>query len=306
MDKFITETMNNYIDQILAKKSRNVEWVNEFAVPVAVTVICKIIGFPISDFPKIKKFSNAIAYFIGTVTTSDSELDAKCNKVHQTFVEMVDYTKFWIAHYRKNPSDCFISNTLHDSNPEAREITEHHGENLFIFHIIDLMFAGHGNISNLLAGGLVQLLLPQNRKHFEELKKDSGLAPEIVEEMVRLVSPTHRLSRVVKEDLRVDERGGTTTITTGQVICINLLKANYDPEHFPNPSELDPSRASAPTKHIAFGYGGHLCVGRNLARLQAKIMLCLVARRLPNLAYNDVGFGTNATFRIVENTEFTF
>lgn len=300
LDGFIQDTMNVYVDKISSKAPKKVEWVNEFAVPVAVTVICKIIGFPIDDFLKVKKYSNSIAYFIGKVTTNEAELEEKCKAVHSTFTEMVAYVRSWVSHYRKSPADCFISNTLHD--PKARDITEHHGEDLFVYHIIDLMFAGHGNISNLLAGGLAQLLLPQNRKYFENLKKDRNLASDIVEEMVRLVSPTHRLSRVVKENQTIEGK----SMNTGSAICVNVLKANYDPQAFPNPTQMDPSRSSAAIKHLSFGYGGHLCVGRNLARLQAKIMLLTISKKLPNLALEKIEFGENATFRMVEKAHFTF
>jgi len=249
---------------------------------------------------KVKKFSNAIAYFIGKITTNEKELQEKCEAVHAIFIEMVDYVRYWITYYRTHPADCFISNTLHD--PNAHIITVDHGEELFIYHIIDLMFAGHGNISNLLSGGLAQLLLPQNRKYFDLLKTDPSLAPDIVEEMVRLISPTHRLSRVVLSNQKIEGHN----IKKGDAICINLLKANYDPKVFENPDQMDIRRVKGDLKHLAFGHGGHLCIGRNLARLEARVMLCTIVERLPNLKLESIDFGSNATFRMVEKLNLTF
>jgi len=297
MAEFIEKTMNHYLDKIISKESRKVEWKSEFSEPVAVAVISKILGLPVEDLYKIKSFSNAMAYFIGKEASNEKELEEKCKEVHGTFTEMMSYFRTLITHYRAHPSNCFISNTLHD--PEAKQFTEKQGEELFIFHYIDLMFAGHGSISSLLSGGLAHLLLPQNRKYFDMLRTDPSIAPSVVEEMVRLVSPTQRISRVVLQDQ--DFKG--YSLKKNQAICINLLKANNDPAVFPNPSRIEPGRSAT---HLGFGHSHHLCSGRNLARLQARVMIRLVAKRLPSLGLDEIAFGTNATFRIAEKVNLSF
>ena len=81
--------------------------------------------------------------------------------------------------------------------------------------------------------------------------------------------------------------------------------ANRDPEAFDDPDRFDIDR-KAP--HVAFGIGNHFCLGANLARMELRVALSEILRRMPDLVYRDGGpeFGSSALVRSVKHMHVTF
>jgi cytochrome P450 len=72
------------------------------------------------------------------------------------------------------------------------------------------------------------------------------------------------------------------TIRRGDMVVPFLASANRDPSQFPDPDTLDVRRHIE--RHVAFAWGIHFCLGAWLARLEARVVLATVLRRLPGLA----------------------
>jgi hypothetical protein len=75
--------------------------------------------------------------------------------------------------------------------------------------------------------------------------------------------------------------GGVSVPAEAKLLLL-LGSANRDPAVFANPDELDIRRPNA-REHLSFGYGVHNCLGAPLARLEARVVLEEVSRRLPTL-----------------------
>ncbi len=97
------------------------------------------------------------------------------------------------------------------------------------------------------------------------------------EELIRYVTPIHNMCRVATEDVAV--AGGT--VRAGEQIVLLYAAANRDPAHFHEPEQLDLTRY--PNRHLAFGFGTHFCLGASLARLEIRIFLEELARRVRGL-----------------------
>jgi cytochrome P450 len=81
--------------------------------------------------------------------------------------------------------------------------------------------------------------------------------------------------------------------------------ANRDPEAFDDPDRLDIDRKA---QHVAFGIGNHFCLGANLARMELRVALGEILRRMPDMQYRDAGpeFGSSALVRSVKHMHVTY
>jgi len=95
--------------------------------------------------------------------------------------------------------------------------------------------------------------------------------------MLRWVSPIQNMSRTASRD--VELRG--ETIREGEKVILLYPSANRDAKVFANPFRFDSARK--PNDHIAFGLGGHFCLGANLARLELRVFFEEALPRLPDL-----------------------
>jgi len=98
-----------------------------------------------------------------------------------------------------------------------------------------------------------------------------------VEELMRYDGPTQAVTRIAVEDVELRGR----SIRRGARLFLNLSAANRDPDQFADPEQLDVRRQD--NRHLALGHGIHFCVGAPLARLEARLAIPAVLRRLPDL-----------------------
>jgi cytochrome P450 len=103
-----------------------------------------------------------------------------------------------------------------------------------------------------------------------------GLVPAATEEFLRFVSPNEALTRTVTRDTEL----GGQQLRAGDVVYMSWLSANHDEEVFDHPGELDFERSE--NRHLAFGLGGHRCIGSHLARAEFEVMLTQVLERIPD------------------------
>ncbi len=97
------------------------------------------------------------------------------------------------------------------------------------------------------------------------------------EELIRYVTPIHNMCRVATEDVEI----GGGTVRAGDQVVLMYSSANRDPSHFDRPEELDLTRY--PNRHLAFGFGTHFCLGASLARLEIRLFLAELVRRVREL-----------------------
>ena len=94
-------------------------------------------------------------------------------------------------------------------------------------------------------------------------------------------------------------------IAKGQKVLMIYGSANRDAEAFENPDQLDIDRNP---HHLAFGIGNHFCMGANLARMELRVALTEILRRLPDMRYaaNGPELGSSALVRSVKHMHVRF
>ncbi|MCA9504308.1 MAG: cytochrome P450 [Myxococcales bacterium] len=137
----------------------------------------------------------------------------------------------------------------------------------------ELMIAGTETIPKMLAATLHRLWeRPDARR---EVQGRSELMLEAFMETVRFDMPTQFMARVLKED--VELRGHK--LRAGQPVLLLYASASRDEHEFPDADEWDLHRRAPRT--IGFGHGTHACLGRHVARLEARVALEEILSAMP-------------------------
>ncbi|SFU21803.1 cytochrome P450/oxidoreductase [Mesorhizobium sp. YR577] len=155
-----------------------------------------------------------------------------------------------------------------------------------------IIVAAHETTAHASANALLALL--QNRALWKQLCEDPDLIPNAVEECLRFTGSVAAWRRITTQDTMV----GGVSIPAGSRLLMISASANHDPRHFENPDTIDLYRANT-TDHLTFGYGSHQCMGKNIARMEMRIFIEELTRRLPHM---ELVPGQRFTY--VANTSF--
>jgi cytochrome P450 len=227
-----------------------IDFVRDFAVPLPVAVIASQIGLTDTDVATVKRWSDAFADRLGGMISKERELECA-----REVVEFQHAMKAQIDARRASPREDLLSDLVN-----ARVEDEAPLDDAEILSILQqLMVAGNETTTSTLAGGV--LLLIRNPAEDAKARADRSLVPNMIEEMLRLESPTAGLWRVVKKDADL----GGMTVPGGSMMMLRFAAANRDPAKFENPDAFDVTRKNA-RSHLAFGRGIHMCVGNMLSR----------------------------------------
>ena len=145
-----------------------------------------------------------------------------------------------------------------------------------------LQTSGADNVSLTLANGIRALLAA--RTPWQRLCADPGLIPNAVEEILRLGAFVLVSPRLAMRDAEV----GGRRIPAGARIMLLRASGNRDETVFADGERLDIDRENA-RDHLSFGHGPHFCLGAPLSRLEMKIVLQELTRRLPDMRLADGG-----------------
>jgi cytochrome P450 len=251
-------------DQLLDNMQRkgSVDLLADYALPLPITIIAEMLGVPLSDQNKFRRWSNRLV----SATTVREALTSI-----PAVLMFTRYIRKLIERRRASPQDDMISALV-----AAEEAGDKLNEEELLGMIFLLLVAGHETTVNLIATGTLALL--QNPEQLERLRRDPALIGPAVEELLRFTSPVEMgTERVMREDLTL----AGTTIPKGDMLVAAIGSANRDETQFKDPDTLDLGRE--PNKHLAFGLGIHYCLGAPLARLEGQIALQSMVERLPRL-----------------------
>ncbi|MSO15112.1 MAG: cytochrome P450 [Ilumatobacteraceae bacterium] len=129
-----------------------------------------------------------------------------------------------------------------------------------IFHEVGLFIAGGAETTRTAISHGIRAFI-DHPEQWEELAVTPELIGSAVEEVLRWVTPLNNFFRTALSD---DVVGGQP-IAAGDRLILLYPSANRDESVFDNPFMFDIHRN--PNPHLSFGFGTHLCVGANLARL---------------------------------------
>lgn len=289
MESYVVDMANDLLDAVQARGGTRMDMVDDFAYPIPVSVICKILGVPVQDVPT---FHPWIFDFMQGADIGPEALTEEGRERTAKSMAGVAKLQAYIAElaegYLRSPGPGLISAILHDTDgPDGPMPVEEVVPNAML-----LLFAGHDSTVNTMSHCVLTLL--RNPGAWDLLVDNPELIPRMIEEVQRLQSAVQFFPSF---SAPVDIEIAGTTIKAGSAVHLMYGAANRDPRRFPDPDRFDLNRKNR--EHLGWGSGIHVCFGGPLARLEVNAAMEVFLRRVrnPRLVVDPPPYRRNQVFR---------
>jgi cytochrome P450 len=260
------------------------DFVQEVALHFPLHVIMNILGVPPEDEPRMLKLTQEL------FGAADPELarDAGTPPAERVFdfSVVIDFSNYFRAlseAKRAAPSDDLAS-LIANSQIDGQPISDLEAMSYYII----VATAGHDTTSSSTAGAM--WALAENPAELAKVKADLSLIPSLVDESIRWTTPVKTFMRTATEDVRFADRD----IKKGDWLMLCYASGNRDEAVFDDPNHFHVDRK--PNKHLAFGYGAHLCLGQHLAKMEMRILWEELLPRISELELDGVPAMSEAVF----------
>ncbi len=249
-------------DRVLGgfQPGQRVDLLLDITLPLAVDVICTLIGIPAEDHHRFHDWGRSM---VGADLEDAAAFDAATK-------EMAGYLIPFIFSRVAAGGDDLVG-ALAAARKEGQI-----DDRQLIALVFQLFFAGHETSAYFMASAM--LLLLSHPDQLARLRAEESLLEPAVEEMLRLEgpikSPTWRFAR---EEVTI----GSAVVRPGEPVLALLAAAGRDEAQHSDPEEFRIDRSDS--SHLAFGYGIHHCMGAALARVEARVFLRAMLARFPQL-----------------------
>jgi cytochrome P450 len=241
------------------------DFVRSFAGPLPLSVVTEIFGVDVADRDLYRAWSDSLAFITAPNQAPDALLAAfqHVDEMRAHLVELVEAR-------RQRLRDDLLSRMIEANDAGDRLTTDE-----IVAMAMIITAAGHETTTSLLVNALLLLLNDPGRA--QRIGADDEFRKKAIEETLRWEPPLQFSTRVTTQDVELHG----TVIPAGAPVALAPAAANRDPRQFAQAELFDPERS--PNRHLTFGQGAHVCLGANLARLEAGVVVGVIARDYPDL-----------------------
>jgi len=264
----IRELSRQLLDQTIERGEMDLA--ADFAVPLPMLVIAEMLGVPVAEWPRYKRWSDVILKLANTFSR-DEEAVRTVNEYGAVTEEMRLFLPDLIAQRRAAHQDDLLTRLV-EAEVDGERLTQ--AEILGFMQL--LLVGGQETTANLLNNAVLCFL--ENPDQLARLRAAPDLLPSAIEEVLRYRAPVQWMPRATRRDVEMHGQ----VIPAGKLVLPMIGSANRDPKQFRDAGRFDITRE--PNQHVAFGHGIHSCLGAPLARLEARIALADFLERVKGFA----------------------
>lgn len=247
--------------------SSQADLAQDFAMPLPINMISELLGLPRDD-------QGMVFGWVSTMQDRSPGEDRLSDAAHAAMSSVQAYFKELVDWRKKNGRGDDILGDIAEA-ARNREVLSDEVPGLCMV----LLVAGMETTASLLTNALLLLERhPDQRAGLREL--EWRIPSAAIEEFLRFESPVQWLGRVTTREVELH----SVTIPAGERVLLLFAAANRDARRFEDPERFDLCRA--PDRNLAFGEGIHHCLGAPLARLEARVGLETLLKRIPEYRVN--------------------
>ena len=279
LKKDIRNIAKEYVNKMV-DHGNECDFAKDVAIFYPLRVIMSILGVPKEDEPRMLRLTQEL--FGGRdedMIRDESETSSESN----TITDFFEYFNALTEDRRKNPTND-VSSVI--ANAQINNEQLGHLEAMSYYVIIAT--AGHDTTSSSTAGGILALI--ENPDQLSKLKNNPSLMTSAVEETIRWVTPVKNFFRTATQNYDLKDR----EIKKDDSILLCYPSGNRDEEIFDDPFKFKVDRS--PNRHLAFGHGAHLCLGKYLAKIEMEIFYEELFKKIDNIQLNGEPEWVKASF----------
>ena len=282
----IREIARGFIDK-MAAHGTECDFARDVAFLYPLHVIMEVLGVPEIDEPRMLKLTQELFGNndpeVNRTGKEMQDTDEALAAIQGTVVDFMTYFNEMTEDRRRNPREDLASVSANGAI-EGQPL----GHLEAMSYYIIAATAGHDTTSNTTAGAL--WALAENPDQFRKLKDDLSLIPSMIEESISWETPVKHFMRTATADTEL----GGQKIRQGDWLFLSYPSGNRDEAVFNDPFAFQVDRS--PNKHVAFGYGAHVCLGQHLGRMEMRVLWEELLPRLESVELNGTPRRTSANF----------
>ena len=278
MEPDVRALTNELLDAVIDRGACDISHEVTSALPTI--MLARMLGVPMADTHRFHEWVDTIVF--GNTTDADGSAKAA--------TDLNDYVIALLTAHDTAPADDTFLTVMRDSAVEGGPLALDEKVRM----VVQLIFGALHTTAYLINGAL--LMLDDDRAARSRLIHEPPLMELAVEEFLRMIAPVQGIARKVTRDAECFGQ----RFVAGDRTMLLWASANRDAAAFPDADSLVLDRA--PNRHVAFGVGMHRCIGAPLGRLQSRVVLEEILRRLPGYSIPDRGaivWGASSTRGII-------
>lgn len=286
LESRIREIARGFIDRMAAHGGQ-CDFARDVAFLYPLHVIMEVIGVPESDEPRMLKLTQELFGSADPDLNRTGEeiqtTNAGVDTIQSVVMDFMLYFNAITEDRRANPR-ADLASVIANGKISGEPL----GHLEAMSYYIIAATAGHDTTSSTVSGAL--WALAENPEQFAKLKANPALIPGLIEESIRWVTPVKHFMRTATADAEVAGR----KMAKGDWLMLSYPSGNRDEAVFADPFKFDIERT--PNKHVAFGYGAHVCLGQHLARMEMRILWEELFARLESVELDGTPRNMSASF----------
>jgi cytochrome P450 len=271
-EEWLRALISGLLDRV--ESGAEFDLVHELAAPIPIRVLSHVMGLPEEDLPQLITLGDRLLVdtdpeYVGHLAFGREREDDRFKPFGSPWAEeLCAMGRAYYADRRACPRGDLLT-LIANAEIDGKPLAENELDNMFALMIVA------GNETTRQGIALGTLALAQNPDQYALVRSQPELIPSAVEEMLRYASPVWWFRRTATKDVEI--RG--QRIAAGDKVVVWFAAANRDPDHYADPHGFDVRRN--PTDQLTFGRGGpHHCLGVHLARLETRVYLEELVRRV--------------------------